>query len=507
MSEQRTLVQTALLGTRRTSVPKLRDELATVVRETGQPATALLAAVGTLALFEEAGTLPSLLADSAESIPALPDTRPQCGERATHVLTTMLEGSLRTSLPEFLAALDARQLRAPERQLPALLAHGARRAQERAAILKVLGARGVWLAGHNPAWAYASAEGQSWRGLTKQWHDGDLTARLALLQQLRESDPATGRELVASTWKRDPDNTRLRQLRALATGLSLEDEPLLEAALDDRYHLVRREAAILLSMLTQSRFARRMIDHIGRTLTWTPDKPVQITLTFSEPTPAMLRDGVPNTPDSELARLREKQLVHMLGAIPLDHWTTTWQATPDTIIAAIATTRWQRTLTTGFTHAALRQHQSDWAVALLKHTSQTTHTNQLIAILPADIVRKRIRALAADSADTQPLTDDKPLLPLLQYGEHAWDEEIGRIWLHLIAIHIKNDAQPERINPRLRAAIVKLARTMPTSLADEAPEHLWPTLNGNPAWQTLINEFLRSITFRRDMLATLGPIT
>ncbi|MCO5195140.1 MAG: DUF5691 domain-containing protein [Anaerolineae bacterium] len=508
MSDQRPFVQTALLGTRRAAVPPVDDELAAVLKlESDQPATALLAAAGAQAFHEQAGTLPAVWDDSAESSIAPPDTRPQCNARTTRFLTTMLEGSLRTSLPEFLTALNERQLRAPERQLPALLAHGARHAPQRADIVTVLGARGVWLAGHNSAWAYASAEGQSWPGLTAQWRRGDLNARLALLQQWRETDPAVGRNLLALTWKRDPDNTRLRQLRALKTGLSLDDEPLLEAALDDRYHLVRREAATLLSALPQSRFGKRMIDNIGRIVAWTPDQPTQITLTFSDLTPAMLRDGVPQNADLKLARLREKQIVHMLGAVALDHWTTTWQTSPDAIIAAIDTTRWQRTLTTGFTHAALRQRQPDWAAAILKNSSPTSQTDQLIAVLPPDMVRKRIRTLADNSADTQPLNSDKPLLALLQYGEHAVDEAIGRIWLRLIAVHIKNDAQPERIKPRLRAAIIKLARTMPTTLAIESQDYLWPTLNSNPAWQALINEFLRIITFRRDMLATLEPTT
>src|SRR5437762_1943286 len=77
------------------------------------------------------------------------------------------------------------------------------------------------------------------------WETSPRAARELLLQQLRSTDPARAREQLAQTWETEGADERAAFLATFRTGLSLDDEPFLESALDDRSKVVRRTAADL----------------------------------------------------------------------------------------------------------------------------------------------------------------------------------------------------------------------------------------------------------------------
>ena len=127
----------------------------------------------------------------------------------------------------------------------------------------ILGVRGRWLAAKNPKW-------RKYAGVNEAAEpDGALGDRRiaratgARSGALRETDPGRARELVASTFAADPADQRAKFVGELARGLSMEDEPFLEAALDDRSKEVRRQAAELLRCLPESRLCLRMIERAG----------------------------------------------------------------------------------------------------------------------------------------------------------------------------------------------------------------------------------------------------
>src|SRR5206468_3036992 len=93
---------------------------------------------------------------------------------------------------------------------------------------------------------------------TRRYATAGRADRLALLEAVRSSEPARGRDLLASTWARDPAADRAALVGLLAVSLSDDDEPFLEAALDDRSANVRQIAAELLARLPNSRRSARM---------------------------------------------------------------------------------------------------------------------------------------------------------------------------------------------------------------------------------------------------------
>ena len=109
-------------------------------------------------------------------------------------------------------------------------------------MLPLLGRRGHWLAAQNPDWAWAiggTADDE------KIWQVGESGARLLFLQRLRRTNPVHARELLAATWKEETPEDRAGFIAILETGLSPEDEPFLEAALDDVANKLFRNGSLL----------------------------------------------------------------------------------------------------------------------------------------------------------------------------------------------------------------------------------------------------------------------
>ena len=153
--------------------------------------------------------------------------------------------------------------RVPARLLPRLLDLGSVGPPLHAALRAVVGPRGRWLAGHHDRWRWAAGEPV-----------GDLDGRCAALRHCGEGgtrrrfwkpygEPMPpGAGIVELDWKSDPAAERAALLAVLAVGLSDDDEPFLEAALDDRSAGVRQVAVDLLGRLPASRRAARMAERL-----------------------------------------------------------------------------------------------------------------------------------------------------------------------------------------------------------------------------------------------------
>ena len=84
------------------------------------------------------------------------------------------------------------------------------------------------------------------RATATVWETGSRAQRLGYLRRLRRADPAAARELLDRDWATLTPDERGDLVAALADGLALADEALLERALDDRRKEVREAAAGLL---------------------------------------------------------------------------------------------------------------------------------------------------------------------------------------------------------------------------------------------------------------------
>jgi hypothetical protein len=309
----------------------------------GDPAAALLAAAAVLSARSRAGRLPEVGPRRLPE-PAAPDERPACSEAAVEVLELILSGEV--PIPGGVALLAGQWLdgaaragcRLPARLLPRLLDLGSANPDLRPSLRIAAGPRGRWLAGHDGRWAWAGGApfdgGEAAAG-------GFTTAarvdRPALLEAVRRGDPARARDLLASTWKSDPAAERAALLAVLATGLSDDDEPFLEAALDDRSAAVRRVAADLLSRLPTSRRSARMADRLRPLVSRTASAsastaPVRAALAdggggaggFSvarppQPDAAARRDGIEDAAPAGMG-VSAWRIVQLVAGAPLSFW-------------------------------------------------------------------------------------------------------------------------------------------------------------------------------------------
>ena len=390
MNTWQDLVTASLIGTERAVVPAVQipgrpaGDDAAAGSSRSDPADVLLGRAALLTAARRAGRMP----DHAEPLPAAgPDPRPAVGPAAGRRLARMLGGEHPDLLTEWLTAAVTRGLRPPAQLLPALLDRARRVSpadpELRRLAVQAGGARARWLAGLNPDWTFAADEpGQARTRERGQdaWRLGDAGQRRGYLTTLRAADPDAARDLAAASWDKAGAGERVMFLSVLAadptgttgttgtTGLSRADEPLLEAALDDRADDVRSWAAYLLTTLPGSALGQRMADRALRCLRI--ERGIRGTRLIASPPAecdaAMRRDGIAPGPGAGRSQLadRTRLMLEVVARTPLRTWTHAFAMPPATIVT-VRSGDWAPVLFTGWSRAAIAQRDQDWMTALI----------------------------------------------------------------------------------------------------------------------------------------------
>jgi hypothetical protein len=360
------LVTASLIGTERAQVPPVAvPGVPTPADASADPAAILLDRAALLTVARRGGRL----AEHVDPLPAAePDPAAAVSPAAGRRLARMLSGEHPDLLAEWLTAAVARGRRAPAHLLPTLLDR-ARRVSPTDPELRRLaalagGSRARWLAGLNHDWAFVTTHTVPG---DDAWRLGDGGQRRGYLTLLRGRDPDAARELIAASWDAAGPE-RVMFLSVLADGLSLADEPLLEAALDDRAAEVRGWAAYLLARLPGSALGQRMAGRAlgclrlaegisGTHLVASPP---------AECDAAMRRDGI--TPGQGAGRAQLASQAHLMLEVmartPLDTWTGEFGRSAEQILAVPAG-RWAPVLFTGWSRAAMAQRDQEWMAALI----------------------------------------------------------------------------------------------------------------------------------------------
>ena len=367
MSTWQDLVTVSLIGTERTAVPPAAvPGMPAVAGAPDDPAALLLDRAALLTAARRGGRLP----ERAEPLPAAEsDPEPTVSRAAGHRLARLLSGEHPDLLTEWLSAAVVRGLRAPAQLLPALLDR-ARRVSPTDPELRRLaaeagGSRARWLAGLNSDWKFVTAF-----TLTGDdtWRLGDAGRRRGYLTALRVRDPRAARELIAGNWDAAAPDERVMFTGVMAGGPSLADEPLLEAALDDRSAWVRKMAAEVLAALPGSALGQRMA---GRALGCLRlDRGTGGTRLLASPPAecdaAMRRDGITPGPGAGRSLLADQAhlVLEVLARTPLRTWTDEFGLSAEQIVA-VPSAGWAPVLFTGWARAAMAQRDQDWMAVLI----------------------------------------------------------------------------------------------------------------------------------------------
>ncbi len=462
------------------------------------PAVKLLGASALMTLYGRIGRKPTTDADPLpEPCPA--DDLPDCGPEPAARLRRMLDGDHADLISEWLGLLAASGRRLPDETLVGALQLGRRQSDLRPLLRPVLGSRGRWLAARNAAdWGYVGGEADR-ADPESVWQTGTKAERLVALQSLRQADTEKARSLVASTWAKEPADERAAIVEAFAEGLSMADEPFLEAALDDRSKTVRRAAAGLLPRLPESRLARRMAERARACLRW--DGKALFVAPPKACDPAMIRDGVEPEPPTATGK-RAWWLRQVVAAAPLATWSPPDFPAPDRLISAVRATEWADDLLAAWAGAAAGHRDKTWAEALLSDSPEEGEgtpyfIQELLGVLdpgPRDAV---ILEALRDAAD--PFGPRSRAFRLLRniatpMGEAPAREIVRRIWEEVAA-----PVQKPRLDPYFWVFLQGFGRFVPPALADEIDAGSIADLDHGSFLGRAFHLFVETLRLRREM--------
>lgn len=500
------LVSAALVGTDRRPVPDLLGQAAarTVGARAGQR-------------LHRGEPLPVAPAEEQPPVPRA------AGDRAGRIL----DGEQPRLLPEWLEAAAAHGYRLPPKLVPRVLDHGSRDRSLRPAIGVLAGARGRWLAELNPSWAYLLEEATSHTAAASSrpptagaarstdqvrstgsdgipgpggssgagdegarraeagrgdedvethqlWEFGTRGDRLAYLRSLRATDPARARALLRGGWGKESPEDRAAFVHAMAEGLSMADEPFLEAVLDDRRREVRSQAADLLTRLPASGLGRRMAERAAQCLTLAGGR------LHAEPPEAcdggMERDGVRSRAPGGTGQ-RSWWLQQVVAHTPLAFWPEHLGRTAKQIVA-LNIGEWAREVRLGWERAAVLQNDAEWARALFAVEPLT----DLLAVLPP--VERADKA--AELVHDQPV--DGQLIMMLGGVPGPWGAALAKAVLEKILDTAGR--QPWNLGELVRLASERVDPAMHEAAARLSPE-------------PPVQEVAATLRFRFDMLREL----
>ena len=503
------LVKTAVVGTQRQQLKIITqdNQLGEVLNrlDRNDKEASLLGAAGAIYLYQKAGKLTAIDPKKNDETCDLDDL-PFCSQDSEQHLGMILSGEYSAFLPEWLTLLaEAKKVVSPK-YLPELLTLGKRQNHFRKDILPVLGKRGIWLAAQNPDWNYVSGEDAD-----KIWKSGSLEARIKLLKELRQSEAGKGRSThqrcgrsqLQNIWSKERAPERASLLEVLEVGLSVDDEPFLEDALNDRSKQVRDVAARLLAQIPESKLVQRMIERV-RPLLNLDSNGIEVILP-KNCTLEMTQDGIDES--KYIPSLGEKAslLLQMVAFVPPSIWSDDWKKTPDELIKIIKKSKWEKLFLEAWAIATVRSQDTAWAEAFLKVSAKLSKNlsnsddliQKMLKILPYSEVQHLILYVLQQNPNT-PFNSGNPAFPLLVHTPYIWNEEISRAVISSIKRHFESNHQVNswQFDSALGHFSVKIA----PSIYHEAAENI--TFEESEIHESVIktiDKFLAKLQFRYEM--------
>ncbi|NUP50580.1 MAG: hypothetical protein HOW97_25200 [Catenulispora sp.] len=510
------LVSTALVGTDRRTPP----DAGRFAAPGDNPAAALLSSAALMSAWRRAGSAGSaysaeLVGDQEESgdpaaavraaASAARDPRPLLST-ATSARLTALVASRSESLPEYLEAAAKTGCRAPAELLPPLFDYARGSKAVRADLMTLAGPRGTWLAKQNQQWStftrYASAPDAD------AWSSDRPHERIGYLTWFRGKDPAAARALVEEVWDQPGHaaETRAAYVEAFAVGLGPEDEPFLEAALDDKSRQVRAETVRLLAALPGSRFAARMTERLHawvEVITEGDAVLVKVRDQKLELTEDQVRDGigegwVQTEDERRLAKMQPSYWFEdLIASTPLSAWEH-FGLSPARLLRSTAANRWEAAAGhRGWRSATLRQRDATWAEAFCAVNA----SGDMLELLPDEAAERWCLGVVADHR-SQYSIHSAPII-LSRLGR-PWADPVCEALLAAIPKYLPNATRNDVA--RFFGMDNLAGRWMPPSFAPAVAAKADEIRAEQPLWAEDLDDLAAMLRDRALMLAELDVV-
>lgn len=474
-------VRAALIGLGRDagSAPPSGTPIDTLVAKGDRERTFLLHAAGR-DLYLRAGLVPPKFEGAPEVAP--PESLRGCSPRLTQVLADAIDGDAEVyrAIGE---AMTAAKLHLPHRLLPEFL--DTRNPDARTALAPTVGARGQWLARQNEVWDWALPEVVA----DASWEEGYTDQRVAALCAMRASDPASARAKLEAVWSKERAEVRTLMLEALVIALSPDDEPFLERALGDRSLNVQAVAEELLARLPESAFVMRSIERVQPFVQQAPAATSmwnKVKAGFGAKTLKLIVEP----PAAKGSGARARALAQFVAAVPLAHWASQFDATPEQLLEAARATDWSEALIEGWATAAARQRHSTWAEMLLARAPKSLTSEaklSLVGALSPEAVMQLLRGQASDDSLIGAMLEALPM---------PWPREFAAHWLHRLQ---RAAADPPDAQRNTVASTMDItARALPLTLYDDAVRD-WDIAESprRADWERRVEKLIRIIRLRK----------
>jgi len=224
---------------------------------------------------------------------------------------------------------------------------------------------------------------------------------------------------------------------------------------------------------------------------------------------AMQRDGIEAKPPWEHKQLGEKAwwLSQMVGATPPGYWQDVSGLPPMDLLQLVRKSEWKKALLEGWSDAAERHHDPEWAEALLHvalvqplgNSVMGFHAPLLEALNPDQREGFALRLLRENQ---EPLHGNHPALLVLQACQHPWSVEFARVVVDSLRRRLA--AEKTRWDYALTEAVKQFGLYVPPEMLEEVSPD-WPR-EGKP-WEyygSSVEEFLTLLQFRHDMLEEIA---
>jgi hypothetical protein len=417
----------------------------------------------------------------------------------------MINGEYKDLIPEWFTLARSYGRTLPPQWLPVAL--DALTPAARTEYAAVLGNAAQWLASRNLHWILHTRNQQP---SEERWQTGTLDERRAELKTQRELDPAVARSSVQSTWADDPPEAREAFVTLLLTGLSAEDESLLESALDDKRKGVRLAAAECLSRLPQSAHGQRIRARL-EPLVVLEDKKSGLLgglrkrkLNIELPAALdkrMARDGVEAKPPAQ-RKIGERifWLSQMIAMVPPTHWSSRFSCDAATFIATALATEYASELLNALSAAVARHPTREWvdalAAAWLGSDADTQTIAQSIAAL-ASVAPEAHRATFLEShlREVAPRRFDVGF-SILQLVDLPWTPAVTTLALDGLAASVRADKQQWS---HARNAFDAWARRCDVDVAKTRVSQLLDGCAADSPWRNALEQMADIVDFRTAM--------
>lgn len=503
------LLGVATLGTRRAPVNETTLWPTAELAPAGADASAelkFLRAAAAQRLYDMAGTRSTPHAVGEEHAPVPVDRTRFVAEVAAMRLLRMIRGEHPELIREWtkLALGAGRQL--PPQFVPLALEH--LQPTDATGLGDLLGATGQWLARMNPDWKIEFTVAAPSH---ERWLSGTFEERRAELLAMRKHDPARAREWLQETWTKDPPDEREAFLRSFATGLSLADEPFIEAALDDKRKAVRQAAVQLLASLPESQLSRRHCSRLDALIDAEEKKGLlaklgkpKLKLTIALPEAvdkATQRDGIDSKPPAH-RKIGERAfwLSQMVALAPLPYWTARFECDAAMFVAAVMDSDYASELLPALSEAARRYPEREWLLALTEGWLvskdvyvRTEAIAQMMLAAPNDV---REAVLAAQLSKLDSLRDQQVIFSLLQTVQFGYGPELTRLAItHVRTIAVRQTSQYQQP----RNLFDRIGYYCDVPAATELLPGVLDAVDAQSSWRNAVEQLNDIVEFRAAM--------